>query len=308
MNEPASRTIADARPDNWVDRFAPQGWRPFLKLSRADRPIGTWLLLWPCWWSITLAAPAGQGPDLMLVLLFGIGALVMRGAGCTFNDIVDRDIDRQVARTRLRPIPSGQTSARAAVAWLIAQALVGFAILVSFNPLAILLGVASLALIAIYPFAKRFTYWPQAFLGLAFNWGALLGWAAVRGEIGWAPVVLYLGGIAWTLGYDTIYAHQDKDDDALIGVKSTALRLGEATRSWLVLFYGLQTAGAGAAGALAGLAWPFWIGLGLATAQLAWQWARVDIHSSDDCLAKFRSNHLYGALLCAAFLAGKLAA
>ncbi len=303
-NTTEDRVIADARPDNWVDRWAPAVTRPYLKLARMDRPIGTWLLLWPCLWSIALAAPAGYWPDVVLLVLFGIGALVMRGAGCTFNDIVDRDFDGRVERTALRPIPSGQVSVPQAWIWLLALSLVGLGVLLTFNGFAIAVGVASLVLVAIYPFMKRITYWPQVFLGLAFNWGALLGWAAVRGDLTWAPVVMYVGGIAWTLGYDTIYAHQDKEDDVLIGVKSTALRLGDRTKMWLWFFYGIQTACAGVAGWIAGLAWPFYVGLAVSAGQLAWQARNVDIASSSDCLAKFKSNSHYGLILFAAIALG----
>lgn len=234
----AEGRVADAPPDNWVDRFAPAATRPFLRLSRADRPIGTWLLYIPCLWGVALAA-MGDGFrnwDLWLALSCGAGAFLMRGAGCTWNDITDRDFDAAVARTRSRPIPSGQVSLRAALVWMVAQALAGAAILFSYNGLAIGLGVASLGLVAIYPFAKRFTWWPQAFLGLAFNWGALLAFAAHAGTITPAAVVLYAAGILWTLYYDTIYAHQDKDDDALIGVKSTARLFGTSSRRWLTGF------------------------------------------------------------------------
>lgn len=303
-----SHTIADAPVDNWVDRLAPAGLRPYLKLARMDRPIGTWLLLWPCWWSIALAAPAGTWPDLWLLVLFGIGALVMRGAGCTFNDIVDRDFDSRVERTRLRPIPAGQVSLKQAIAWMVLLSLVGFVILLQFNIFAIGVGVASLALVAAYPFMKRITYWPQAWLGLTFNWGALLGWAAVTGNLGPAPLTLYAAGLFWTLGYDTIYAHQDKEDDALIGVKSTALKLGRRTRPWLFVFYAVATAGIAAAGFLAGMGWPFYLGLMIAAGHLAWQAVRVDIDDSADCLAKFQSNTLFGWLLFGAIVAGGLAA
>ncbi len=303
-----SHTIADAPVDNWVDRLAPAGLRPYLKLARMDRPIGTWLLLWPCWWSIALAAPAGTWPDLWLLVLFGIGALVMRGAGCTFNDIVDRDFDSRVERTRLRPIPAGQVSLKQAIAWMVLLSLVGFVILLQFNIFAIGVGVASLALVAAYPFMKRITYWPQAWLGLTFNWGALLGWAAVTGNLGPAPLTLYAAGLFWTLGYDTIYAHQDKEDDALIGVKSTALKLGQRTRPWLFVFYAVATAGIAAAGFLAGTGWPFYLGLMIAAGHLAWQAVRVDIDDSADCLAKFQSNTLFGWLLFGAIVAGGLAA
>ena len=231
---PPDSTVADARKGNWVDAYAPAWTRPYLRLSRADRPIGTWLLLLPGWWSISMAAPAGSAPDLWMMLLFGIGALAMRGAGCTFNDLVDRDFDGRVERTRSRPLPSGQVTPGQARIWLVVQALIGLAVLLQMGSLAILLGVASLGLIAIYPFMKRVTWWPQFFLGLAFNWGALMGEAAVAGRVSAAAIALYLAGILWTLGYDTVYAHQDKEDDALIGVKSTARLFG--TRSRVVLF------------------------------------------------------------------------
>ncbi len=307
MSQPITAAPADAAAHNWVDRFAPPASRPYLRLARIDRPIGTWLLLWPCWWSLGLAAGPGQWPDPLLIVLFGIGALVMRGAGCTLNDIADRDFDGRVERTRNRPIPSGQVSLVAAFGWMGLLAAIGFAILISFNPFAVWLGVASLAVVAIYPFMKRYTYWPQFFLGLAFNWGALLGWAAVRGELDLAPALLYAGGICWTLGYDTIYAHQDKEDDQLIGVKSTALRLGARTKPWLFAFYGLAIAGFGAAGTLAGLAWPFYVGLAAGAAQLAWQAATVDTENGPDCLAKFKSNNRpFGLILFAGIVAGQV--
>ena len=231
--------VADAVRDNWVDRYAPRWTRPYLRLSRADRPIGTWLLLIPCWWGLALAMLSDRAPrweDAWIALGCAAGAWLMRGAGCTWNDITDRDIDGQVARTHSRPIPSGQVSVRGAVIWMGLQTLIALAILLTFNTFAILLGVLSLLPVAIYPFAKRFTWWPQVFLGLAFNWGALLGWAAHTGSLDWPPVLLYAAGIAWTLFYDTIYAHQDTEDDALIGVKSTARLFGSQTPSWLRRF------------------------------------------------------------------------
>ncbi len=303
----ASDSIADAPRDNWVDRRAPAAVRPYLKLARMDRPIGTWLLLWPCWWSIALAAPAGGLPDPWLLALFGVGALVMRGAGCTFNDIVDRDFDGRVERTRGRPIPSGQVSVAGAAVWMVALSLIGLVILLQLNGFAVALGVASLALVAAYPFMKRITYWPQAWLGLTFNWGALLGWAATTGSLDAAPVVLYAAGIVWTLGYDTIYAHQDKEDDALIGVKSTALRLAARTRPWLFAFYLTAAAGMAASGWLAGLAWPFYLVMFAALGQLMWQAATIDTDDSADCLTKFRSNTGFGWILMAAIVAGRLA-
>lgn len=227
--------VSDAPAGNWVDRFAPIATRPYLRLSRADRPIGTWLLYIPCLWGIALAAQSDgfRGWDLWLALSCAVGAFLMRGAGCTWNDITDRDIDAAVARTRSRPLPSGQVTVRRAVIWMGVQALIAGLILLSYNTLAITLGVASVGLVVIYPFAKRFTWWPQLFLGLAFNWGVLLAFAAHQGQVGWPAVLLYLSGIVWTLYYDTIYAHQDTEDDALIGVKSTARLFGTRSRLWL---------------------------------------------------------------------------
>ena len=303
---PAARAAraSDILADHWVLRLAPGPFRPYLRLARIDRPIGTWLLLFPCWWSLGLAASAGtRPPDPLLILLFALGALVMRGAGCTYNDIVDRDIDARVARTAGRPIPSGQVSLVQAIVFLAAQLALGLAVLLQFNDFAVLLGLASMALVLAYPFLKRVTYWPQAWLGLTFNWGALLGWAAATGGLSAPAVLLYAAGIAWTLGYDTIYAHQDKEDDALIGIKSTALKLGAATKPWLIVFYGLAIAGFGAAGWAAGLGWPFYLGLAGVAAQFAWQVANLDIDDPAGCLARFKSNRTAGWLLLAAILA-----
>ncbi|MBL4915631.1 4-hydroxybenzoate octaprenyltransferase [Szabonella alba] len=309
-------TVADAPRGNWVDRRAPAATRPFLRLSRADRPIGTWLLLIPCFWGLALAAaadPAGYRLwDLWIAGGCTLGAFLMRGAGCTWNDITDREIDAAVARTKSRPIPSGQVTVRQAAVWMVAQALIAALILFTYNPVTIGLGVASLALVAIYPFAKRFTWWPQIFLGLAFNWGALLAWTAHAGSFGPAAVVLWLSGIAWTLFYDTIYAHQDKEDDALIGVKSTARLFGDAgslpwMRGFLVatvllmaaaVLLALLPVGAGLAKILLALAgvWVFgW--------HMAWQLGQLDTTDPDRCLRLFRSNRDAG-LLAALFLAG----
>ncbi len=304
--------VADAVTGNWVDHLAPRWIRPYLRLSRADRPIGTWLLLLPCWWGALLAA-ASQGSfglrEVWIMAGCGIGAWLMRGAGCTWNDITDRHIDAEVARTRSRPIPAGQVTVRQAAVWLVLQALAAFAILLTFHITAILLGIGSLALVAIYPFAKRFTWWPQIFLGLAFNWGALLAWAAVTGSLGWPPVLLYLSGIVWTLFYDTIYAHQDKEDDALIGVKSTARLFGTRTYRWLrwflVVSVGLMTLaillallpdGNPLALAVAiGGPWAFgW--------HLAWQLRSLDIDDPENCMRLFRSNRNAG-LIPALFVA-----
>jgi 4-hydroxybenzoate polyprenyltransferase len=282
--------MSDIRGGDVTDRYAPQVARPYIRLARLDRPIGTWLLLFPGWWAIAMAAAPHHWPDWRLMALFGVGAIVMRGAGCTLNDIIDRDFDARVERTRDRPIPSGAVSVRQALVFLALQLAIGAAILVSLNRLAILLGVLVLVLIGTYPLMKRITYWPQFFLGLNFNWGALLGWAATTGGLDWPAVLLYAGGIAWTLGYDTIYAHQDKEDDVLIGVKSSALALGARTRPFLYLFYAAALALWAAAGAAASLAWPFYLGLALAGAQLLWQAFAVDLASPADCLAKFKSN------------------
>ena len=238
---------------SWLTRFLPRAAIPYARLMRADRPIGTWLLLFPCWWGLALASPGR--PSAVLIAIFALGAFVMRGAGCTYNDIVDREFDGRVARTADRPIPSGAVSVRQAILLLLALLLIGFAILLTFNAYSIALGVASLLLVFTYPLMKRVTWWPQFFLGLAFNWGALMGWSAVRGELGTPALLLYAAGIAWTLGYDTIYAHQDKEDDALIGVKSSARRLGANTKPALWLFYAATTVLLLASGWTAGLAW-----------------------------------------------------
>jgi 4-hydroxybenzoate polyprenyltransferase len=298
------RLIADAPPQNWVDRYAPAFAKPYLKLARLDRPIGTWLLLWPCWWSIALAADGW--PDLWLMALFGIGAVVMRGAGCTYNDIVDRDIDGLVERTRRRPIPSGAVSLRQAFAFLGFQLLLGLAILLSLSPTAITLGFASVVLIAIYPWMKRITYWPQIVLGLVFNWGALMGYAAVRDGLSLAPVLLYLGGIGWTIGYDTIYAHQDKEDDALIGVKSSALKLGASTGTWLWGFYGAMVGGLVLAGLFGGMGLVYFAIVLVAAAHLTWQIRTLAIDDDARCLKLFRSNRDFGLIVFVAMVAGRL--
>jgi 4-hydroxybenzoate polyprenyltransferase len=284
------------------DRFLPAAARPYARLARLDRPIGTWLLLFPGWWGIALAAPRWPNPWLMA--LFALGAVVMRGAGCTLNDIADRHYDGQVARTRLRPLPSGAVTVRQAVGFLLLQLAVGAAVLFSLNRISVLLGIAVLGLIGSYPFMKRVTYWPQVFLGLNFNWGALVGWTAVTGTLGRPALLLYLGGIFWTIGYDTIYAHQDKEDDALIGVKSSALALGQHTRRWLFVFYAAAVLLWGMAGWVVGCGGLFWVGLAAATVQLFWQAARVDIDRPADCLAKFRSNRAVGWLMLAGIVAG----
>ncbi len=286
------------------ERLAPRALKPYVALIRLDKPTGTWLLLWPCFWAIALAAEAW--PDGRLLGLFAAGALVMRSAGCIYNDIVDREFDSQVARTQHRPLASGALRVRHAVLFTALLLAAGLAILVQLHWLAIVLGIGSLALVFTYPLMKRITYWPQAFLGLTFNWGALLGWAAATGTLDWPAALLYLGGIFWTLGYDTIYAHQDKDDDALIGVKSSALALGPRTRPFLIAVYGLSLTAFGAAGALQGLGWPFYVGLGAVAALFAWQALLARFDDSGDCLAKFKANLWVGAALFGGIVAGQM--
>jgi 4-hydroxybenzoate polyprenyltransferase len=300
---PAAGSVADAT-DNWVDTLAPAWSRPYLRLARLDRPIGSWLLLLPCWWSLALAAIAAHqaAPSLLHIVLFFVGAFAMRGAGCTWNDIVDRDLDASVERTRSRPIPSGQVTVGQAFAFLVLQAVVGLVVLISFNTFTIALGIASLAIVAIYPFMKRITYWPQIVLGLAFSWGALMGWAAAFGRLNAPAILLYAGSIAWVIGYDTIYAHQDRDDDALIGIKSTALLFGDRTKPVLSLFYALAVILIGIAGFLAGAGPVFAIGLLAFAAHLAWQVVRLDIGDPDRCLALFKSDRDAGLILFAGLL------
>ena len=297
--------VADAVKDNWVDRDAPAASRPYLRLSRADRPIGTWLLYIPCIWGILLAALHGgnfRAWDLWLILGCGAGAWLMRGAGCTWNDITDRKFDAQVARTRSRPLPSGQVTLRGALLWMLAQALLAFCILISFGTPAVLIGIASLGFVAIYPFAKRLTWWPQVFLGLAFNWGALLGWVAHNGRLDWPAVLLYLAGIAWTLFYDTIYAHQDTEDDALIGVKSTARLFGQNSPKWLcafaVLAAGVMAMAIHSARPDATPAQMIAAQLGTAgfAAHMLWQMRQLDINNVPLLLHLFRSNREAGLI------------
>jgi 4-hydroxybenzoate polyprenyltransferase len=291
--------VADST-GNWVDLFAPAWARPYLRLARLDRPIGSWLLLMPCWWSVGLAAVrAGTNINLWHVVLFFVGAFAMRGAGCTWNDIVDRDLDVRVERTRSRPIPSGQVSVASAAAFLVLQALVGLAVLLQFNRFTIGVGFASLAVVAIYPFMKRITYWPQIVLGLAFSWGALMGWPATFARLDPPAFLLYAGAIAWVIGYDTIYAHQDREDDALIGIKSTALLFRERTKPMLALFYALAVVLIALAGWSAG--GDIWFALGLLAfaAHLAWQISCLDIEDPLNCLRVFKSNRDAGLILFA---------
>jgi 4-hydroxybenzoate polyprenyltransferase len=295
--------VADAT-GNWVDTRAPSWSRPYLRLSRLDRPIGSWLLLMPCWWSAALAAGIAHdlAPLPLNIALFFVGAFVMRGAGCTWNDITDRDLDAMVERTRSRPIPAGQVSVKQAFVFLAVQALIGLAVLLQFNRFAVLTGIASLVIVAVYPFMKRITWWPQIVLGLAFSWGALTGFAATFGRIDLTALVLYAGSIAWVIGYDTIYAHQDAEDDALIGIKSTARLFGARTHQALMVFYGLAVVLIGVALVLAGASYPAWIGLAAFAVHLCWQISRLEIGDPALCLRIFKSNRDAGLLLFAGLL------
>ena len=302
MSETAGR-VADST-GNWVDSLAPLWLRPYLRLARLDRPIGSWLLLMPCWWSAGLAAiAAGRAyPDPWHCLLFFIGAFAMRGAGCTWNDLIDRDLDAKVERTRSRPIPSGQVTVAQAAGFLVLQALIGFVVLLQFNPFTILVGILSLTTVAIYPFLKRVTYWPQIGLGLAFSWGALMGWPAVFGRLDLAAFVLYAGSIAWVIAYDTIYAHQDREADALIGIKSTAILFSERTKPMLAFFFALAVVLIGLAGWLAGAGVIFALGLAAFAVHLVWQVRRLDISDPALCLRLFKSNRDAGLILFAAMI------
>jgi 4-hydroxybenzoate polyprenyltransferase len=296
-----SSSIPDAPPLNWVDRFAPRNLKPWFRLIRADRPIGVWLLLWPCWWSVLLAARASEDfPDPVLLLLFAAGAFAMRSAGCIYNDILDRDIDAKVERTQNRPLASGQISVGAAIAFACFLCLMGLAVLLQFNAFAITLGFASIGIVLVYPLMKRVTFWPQAILGLAFSWGALMGWAASFGDLALAPVFLYAASVTWTIGYDTIYAHQDKEDDLVVGLKSTALRFGNATRWWLCGFYGATLGSLIVAGWLVDAGIWFYGGMAVAAVHIGWQIATLDIDDPQNCLERFRSNNGFGAIVFAA--------
>lgn len=299
--------VADST-GNWVDSLAPSWAKPYLRLARYDRPIGSWLLLLPCWWSAALAAGIAHNVHSLpwVLVLFFVGAFVMRGAGCTWNDITDRDLDARVERTRSRPIPAGQVSVTGAIVFLVAQALIGLAVLLQFDTYAIVVGIASLGIVAIYPFMKRITYWPQVVLGLAFSWGALMGFAVTLGMLGWAALALYAGSISWVIAYDTIYAHQDREDDALIGVKSTALLFGENTQRMLTLFYSIAVVLIGASIWFAGGGWFAGAGLLAFAIHLVWQVRSIRIDDPVLCLRLFKSNRDAGLLLFAGLVADAL--
>lgn len=290
----------DIRKTHPVFTRTPARWHPYIALARLDRPIGTWLLLLPCWWALALAAGGIMDMDLQkwrYALLFALGAVVMRGAGCVINDLWDRDLDAAVARTRVRPLPAGEVTIKQAMMFLGALLGIGLLVLLRFNGLTVLLGVLSLGLVVAYPLMKRVTWWPQAFLGLTFNWGALMGWGALEGGMTLTPLLLYAGGIFWTLAYDTIYAHQDKEDDALAGIKSTARLFGSQSKRWVGLFFALALLLFGAAKIYAG-------GMGytlalwaLPAAHALWQVRHWQMDDSASSLAMFRANRDFGLLV-----------
>ncbi len=323
MDNSANQRVADAPSNNWVYRILPVSLWPYAQLARWDRPIGWQLLLWPCWWSLALAFNVGfaanySDPDLLTgppnilfivtieLALFMIGAIAMRGAGCTYNDLVDKDIDAKVARTASRPIPSGRITSGQAKLFMVAQALVGALVLYSFNWFSVWLGLASLIIVAIYPFAKRVSNWPQLVLGLAFSWGALMGWATVFGDLSWPPLLLYAGSTLWVIGYDTLYAHQDKEDDVLVGVGSTARLFGEKTKLALVLLYGATLVLFFVGFQMARISWPAFAGLAIGAAHMGWQIKVLDIDDGDQCLKLFKSNNHFGWIVFAGLLASMM--
>ncbi|MGI9399615.1 MAG: 4-hydroxybenzoate octaprenyltransferase [Rhizobiaceae bacterium] len=306
--------VADAIRGSWVYQLLPERYWPYAQMARWERPIGWRLLMWPCWWSLMMAVSVflqdgGSSEQFYMVIPFGLiifylvlftlGAILMRGAGCTYNDLVDQNIDAKISRTQSRPLPSGRITRRQAWVFLIAQSLCGFLILIQFNTFTIMLGCLSLILVMIYPFMKRITWWPQLFLGLAFSWGALMGWAAIFADISLSPILLYLGSILWVIGYDTIYALQDIEDDALIGVKSTARLFGENAKPAVALLYSGAIILFGMSIWVAGLAWPAWLGLGLGVVHMIWQLRTLEIDNPSRCLTLFKSNSHFGWIIFA---------
>lgn len=311
-NTEASPKVADASPENWSDKWLPAKARPYARLMRLDRPVGVWLLLWPCFWGQLLAlteVELAQGSynfsvfsQLKYIVLCFVGAIIMRGAGCAYNDLVDFKYDKLVERTKSRPLPAGDVTPKQAKIFLFWLLLAGLMVLIQFNWFTIFVGAASLILVAIYPWMKRFTYWPQAFLGLTFNWGALVGFSAVNGYLSPALIILYIGGFFWTIGYDTIYAHQDKDDDMMVGLKSTAILFGDNTKLWIALLYSLFVICLLVSGVMAGLNFVFLILMVPVGLHLIWQIYKLDITDGDICHKVFLSNILFGGLVTAVFL------
>ncbi|XP_011883100.1 PREDICTED: 4-hydroxybenzoate polyprenyltransferase, mitochondrial [Vollenhovia emeryi] len=281
--------------------------QPYMKLMRIDKPIGSWLLFWPCGWSIALAAPASALPDFYMLALFGTGAFIMRGAGCTINDMWDQDIDKMVTRTKERPLVTGEITSKQSLMFLAGQLSLGLLVLLQLNWYSVFLGASSLGLVIIYPLMKRITYWPQLILGMTFNWGALLGWSAVQGSCDWSICLpLYVAGICWTILYDTIYAHQDRVDDILLGMKSTAIKFGEDTKFYLSGFGIVMIASLIASGVLATQTWPYYTTVGLIATHISNQIYTLNVNDPTDCGNKFRSNHKVGMLLFLGIVLGNL--
>jgi 4-hydroxybenzoate polyprenyltransferase len=295
---------SDITSRSWVDAYVPIYMRPYFKLARYDRPIGMWLLLFPSLWGLAFAG--ASLPPSKYLFLYCIGAILMRGAGCTYNDIVDQKYDQQVNRTRTRPLVMGEINLWQALIFLVLQLVLAFCILLLLPKLTIVLGTISVLLVMIYPWMKRFTYWPQAFLGITFNWGILMGWSTITGRISWASISLYLGGIFWTIGYDTIYAHQDKHDDALIGVKSTALKFANHSRLFIALCYTITLISFYIAGNITHQPWFYNLGIGVILLHFVWQIFTVDLETPAECLRKFKSNKWIGGVLLATILGSKL--
>lgn len=300
MTADNTKTHTDIKTDGWIDRILPVAARPYAYLMRLDRPIGTWLLLLPGWWALVLAAGGAMHMPWGLMVLFAVGAVIMRGAGCVVNDLWDRDLDRQVERTRNRPLAAGTVKVRDAVLFTGLLCGAGFLILLQMGAAAIVLGILTLPLIVSYPLMKRITWWPQAFLGVTFNAGALIGWAAITNSVPWAAVVLYAAGILWTLGYDTIYAHQDKDDDALVGIRSTALKFGAASKIWVAVFYGASCLLLLLAFTMAGAGWFSCLLLVLPALHAGWQVKTWDLDDPASSLAAFRAARDFGLLVLVA--------
>ncbi|XP_072747745.1 4-hydroxybenzoate polyprenyltransferase, mitochondrial [Anoplolepis gracilipes] len=281
--------------------------QPYMKLMRIDKPIGSWLLFWPCSWSIAMAAPVGALPDIQMLALFGAGAFIMRGAGCTINDMWDQDIDKMVARTKDRPLISGQITPKQSLMFLAGQLSLGLLVLLQLNWYSIFLGASSLGLVIIYPFMKRVTYWPQLILGMTFNWGTLLGWSAIRGSCDWSVCLpLYVAGICWTILYDTIYAHQDRVDDILLGIKSTAIKFGDNTKFYLSGFGMIMIASLITSGVLTTQTWPYYTAVGLIAMHISNQIYTLNINNPTDCAKKFTSNHRVGMILFVGIVLGNL--
>lgn len=306
MQTPSHPDLSDISHDDWVSRWLPRNWQPYARLCRLDRPVGTWLTLLPCLAALVLAA--GGWPTLWRLFIFSLGALLMRGVGCTINDIWDRDLDRQVERTRFRPLTSGQLTLRQALYFLLGQLLVCALLLLAINEYSRWLAVALLPIVAIYPLCKRFTHWPQVVLGIGFNWGMLMAWSDTQNVVPLAAVLFWLGAVCWQVGYDSLYAYADMRDDIKMGMKSTAILFGDKGKQWIGGFYVLTWGLWAWAGALLGLHWAYYAVLALIGAHFAWQVATFDLNRPDRNFRLFRANMAAGVVLIVACLAGTLIA